>query len=200
MNTPIIANTFSFMEEPQFGLRSAVFYSDANVCHVGCKFCKYRDGKKHKLLIPDDFVKEVMRYEVMGAEMLSFRGGELTNYVSDIQSLMELLITELPIRIHTNGLRTMSIKRLIPSVDGFCVDIKLPLKDSYSQEERERYQSLVAIAKCSYSYRDSMRESLHLVDGLQFTYYTCTTFKWLSEKEQQEIRDSVKGLKSPFIL
>ncbi len=105
--------------------------------------------------------------------------------------------------MHSNGQRLPALNKLVANTDGICLDIKVaPLVD-FSHYDLEIYNRLLPLNEITedflVDYRDSMLDAIKVVDGMQFTYFTSTTFDWLPPTHQDSILSLKKYCKSPFI-
>lgn len=200
MNVPFFSGLDTLIEDPLTGMSAAVFYSDPSLCKYDCQVCPLRGKLKGGFLEFDAFVLQAVKFLLRGAEMFVVRGGEPTGSISDQEEAFGFLKSKLPLRLHTSGIRTTSVDRLSKICDGFCIDVKFPLKESYSAPEKDQFSRILPGSSCPYSYRDSLRETISIVDGMPHTYYTCNGWSALSSEQQQALLAGLSGLKSPIFI
>lgn len=200
MNTPFLSKTLQVFDDPIYNMKASVFFIDADSCRWDCEECSCRGIAPKRMLSVDSFIKETKRYELLQTELFIVRGGETTFIVSDLEAYLQMLKNITPVRIHTNGQRTTALERLKTSCDGFRVDLKIPIQESYSTEERDFCHKVVRKLTCPYAYRDALRESIKCVDGMEHTYFTCSAWGLFTVSMKKETLNFLNSFKSPILM
>jgi len=148
----------------------------------------------------DDFCLQASKFVLSGAELFIIRGGEITGLISDTEEPLEFLKTLAPVRVHSSGIRTPAVERLKRVCDGFCIDVKFPLKGSFDSQEKEHFALLLPGSSCPYSYRDSLKGTLETVKGMPHSYLTSSTFNLLLPVQQEQLLQSLDSFGLPILI
>ena len=108
-----------------------------------------------------------------------------------------------PVRIDTNGTLPERMEELIKKelADGFALDIKIPLKNEYSEEELKRFKKILfsredVSDEKFWNYVNSVRESLELLKkhSLPYNIHRTVRYPLLTESDLELIKNQVKFL------
>jgi len=197
----------TFNDHP--GVQSAVLYTDINLCNLNCFQCHNRhaySGKAEKFT-EEELKEKLTMLKLLGVELIIVSGGEPTleeNLEEGLKLIKEL---GFPVRVDTNGTNPEVVERLIESnlVDGFAVDVKIPLKSEYTPEELQRFKRVLfsdeeAPDKVVYSYAEKVRLTIDILRSypLPYNLFRTVNYPLLTEEDRQTIREELKSLPHQF--
>ena len=200
MTTPFLRNHLLFSCGDHPGKVSFITYTDVSKCNLKCKNCHNRETAKKNnevfsFLSLNDFEKNFKNGVLMGSDILVISGGEPTLETKHILEVLSKLQKQIPVRIDTNGQLPNEVARLLNFVDGFAVDIKIPIKNYYSEEETKRFQKILGIYDIT-GYVRKLKETIKLVDGMDLTLFRTVEYPELGAEDRTCINHLVSGLKS----
>lgn len=199
--TPFIANTIDLNHDPQYDLLMATFYTDPSVCRLVCGVCEMRKWKDRiKFLDDDEFLLELQRYSLRGVELFQIRGGECCYLYGELEKYLKQMAEVAPIRLGTSGIRPQILSKFKTIVSGFRLDIKIPLLDYYTDEDLELCKKCVGVAKIVPLLRKGLIESVDLIDSMQFTYYTSSTWHLFNDDQRASTLRYLSNRKGLFIV
>ncbi|OMH40711.1 radical SAM protein [Desulfurobacterium indicum] len=140
VETPI-----TFKDQP--GIQSAVFYTYIPLCNLECFQCHNKlsfDGRSG-FISYEKLDNKLNQLKLLGVELIIISGGEPTLEKRLEEGLKFIKEKGFPVRIDTNGTVPGKIEELIRNkmVDGFALDVKIPIKNVYSDEEKERFKQIL---------------------------------------------------------
>jgi len=202
MKLPLLSNTFSLKNEEQYDLSAGSFFADPKTCAFECLHCNLGNLGR---IIPrymslDDVLMQVNRYNTIGVELIELRGGEPTMLLASIPEALEFISGYFPLRISTSGTRPISVFQMKTWASGFKVDIKLPPSGRPEDFAAPSCNAALGDASDENEYWQVLNSTLDIVDGMQFTYYTCTNFQRFSNEAQGAIKQMLQARNSPFIV
>ena len=192
----------TFKDQP--GVQSALLYTDIRVCNLNCYQCHNRSayrGSGGKFLYKE--LKEKLEMlKLLGVELIIISGGEPTLEKKLPEGLGFIKDLGFKIRIDTNGTFPEVVEELINSelVDGFAVDIKIPLLSNYTPNQLRRFKTIlyssseVPDEKIS-KYVERVKRTKRLIEESSLPYNLFRTVKYplLTDEELRSICESVKS-------
>ncbi|NLE06477.1 MAG: glycyl radical-activating protein, partial [Crenarchaeota archaeon] len=131
-----------------------------------------------------------------GAEIFVISGGEPTLFTKQLIDFFEVSKNKNPVRIDTNGQLPDEVARLLPYCEGFAIDIKIPIKQSYSEEELERFKEILGISSVE-KYAKNLSKTIKMIDGMPLTLFRTVKYSHLSDEDSIAITEFANTLKSP---
>ncbi|WP_163328455.1 radical SAM protein [Desulfurobacterium thermolithotrophum] len=195
VETPI-----TFRDQPS--IQSAVLYTEINLCNLNCYHCHNRHGYneykgKREKLSYKKLKEKLLMLKALGVELIIISGGEPTLEKKLEEGLRFIRSLGLPVRVDTNGTNPEVIQRLIEEsvVDGFAVDIKIPLKVRYTPQELKRFKRVLFSTEdvddgVVLNYSKKLMASLEIIkkNPLQYTVFRTVEYPLLLEEDKNEIR------------
>lgn len=200
--TPFLQNSLLFSTKDHPGYISTISFVDISTCNLSCVDChNMHSCKKHynkDFYKRDEFLENLRNSILLGtSEIFIISGGEPTLHTfSLIEELREIRkeFPDLKIRIDTNGQRPKDVLKLKPYVTGFALDIKIPIKNSYTSEEIERYRNILGIFYIG-KYRNNILRTINIIDDMEYTIYRTVRYTQLNENDINSINSFCKDLK-----
>jgi pyruvate formate lyase activating enzyme len=196
----------TFNDHP--GVQSAVLYTDINLCNLNCFQCHNRntyngDGRR---FTAGELKEKLSMLKLLGVELLIVSGGEPT-LVEGLRTWLKFLKKHFPVRVDTNGTKPEIVKTLIAegAVDGFAVDIKIPLKKHYSEEELRRFKKILFSTenikdRAVYHYAEQVLKTLKVLKEkpLPFTILRTINYPLLTGEDAKAIKALAEPLRHTF--
>ena len=168
-------------------------FSASNVCNLDCLVCPEK-FRTNVITIPIDQLKRKLKE----ASLLKVKYVFITGYEPllnpDILTIIDLVENaNLPIVIDTNGLYLGRIKQLRDRVEGFNIDIKIPLSKSNPIYDR-------VIGSNHIVYQDRLRKSLDYVSKNKRSLDSLTLAKsyLLTSDDIDQMRKDVESYNIPI--
>ncbi len=207
MVTPFVENTFCLGEDRQ-GRKTASFYIDPWLCRNVCARCAIREWKDqpYKLMEEDMFYRELARYSLFKVGLINIRGGDISNKGllradgMPLEELLPVVRQVAPVCIWTNGSNTDAVESLIPYVDGFRIDIKVPLFGKVSRRSKTLWERALGFNKGVDTYVKAVKNTINKVDGMAETYYTSSSWRDMDAANRELMLDAMAEYESPFIV
>ena len=198
--TPFIQNHSMFSCGDHPGKVSMVSFTDVRSCNLKCKSCHNREtvnktGEVMNFLDSTSFEKDLSDGILLGSDLFVVSGGEPSLHYQALIPVIRSIKGRIPVRVDTNGQSPKAVVALLEFVDGFAVDIKIPLKLVYTGEDTQRFQEILGIEDIE-NYRDNLIETIALVDGMKFTLFRTVKYPDLLPEDIDCINDFVSRLKS----
>lgn len=133
---------------------------------------------KNKYFLKDELINHIVKLKMLGAKLCILTGDNLYSLQDDIVKILPDLRIHLPVRIKLDYDSTslVFLKKTIHLVNGYELDIKIPLKQSYTEEEKIRFKEIYSPVDINiFNYRDNILNVISLIDDLKLTTYN--TFK-----------------------
>lgn len=209
MNTPLVEQTFSITQDVRLPDRKvASFFIDPSICRNVCQRCEIRKWKDqpYRLMSEDAYAKELVRYSLIGVQLIVFRGGEIANRASlkaggaNLEGILTQARKVAPVCLWTNGSNPDVIGSLSPYVDGYRIDIKLPLFETVSPEDRAVWEPALGYRKGVETYIHNVLESMKRADEMVETYFTSSSWRDMDARCREIMKARLKKFNSPFIV
>jgi len=186
---------------------SAVLYTDVKKCNLNCYKCHnkaFSKNEKFSFLSYEKLKEKLEKFKLLGVKLIIVCGGEPT--LIDYEKLRETLIFikkfNFNIRVDTNGQNPRYIEKLINQnlVDGFAVDIKIPLskiKDYYYKilfsKESNDYENEIK------KYQKNLKQTLDLISKANLKYNLLRTVKYplFDNEDLNLIKNDIKAYNIP---
>ncbi len=207
MDTPFLNIDIPVTFRDQPGVQSAVLYTDINLCNLNCFQCHNRasyDGRS-PFFTYDELSSKLEFLKLLGVELIIISGGEpfLSSGLSDAVKFIRQKMG-FPVRIDTNGTFPEKIADFIKRdiVDGFALDVKIPLKNSFTDEEKNRFKEILfsnpsVSDKKLLNYVKNVKKSIELIKQFiftrskKFTIFRTVRYPLLKEEDFEFIKSSV---------
>ena len=135
----------TFRDHPD--TQSAVLYTEINLCNLNCYQChnRYAYSEKKEKMTYQKLEEKISMLKLLGVELIIVSGGEPTLEKNLKEGLKFIKSLGFPVRVDTNGTNPEVVQQLIEErvVDGFAVDVKIPIKDEYTPQELERFKTIL---------------------------------------------------------
>jgi pyruvate formate lyase activating enzyme len=196
----------TFKDQP--GVQSALFYTDIRVCNLNCYHCHNRssyrgNGEKYTY---EELSEKLEMLKLLGVELIIISGGEPTLEKDLKEGLRFLKEKGFKVRIDTNGTNPEIIKELIEEelVDGFAVDIKIPLLENvgcYTLEQLRRFKTILysddkVPDEKIFNYVERVKQTKRIVEEgkLPYNVFRTVRYPFLTESELRFISENVKSI------
>ncbi len=203
----------TFKDQP--GVQSALFYTDIRACNLNCYQCHNRisykgNGEKYTY---EELAEKLEMLKLLGVELIIISGGEPTLEKDLKKGLRFLRDAGCKIRIDTNGTNPNIVREITEEslVDGFAVDIKIPLLESfecYTLEQLRRFKIILYSVsevedKKIFNYVERIKQTKQVVEEAQLPYNIFRTVRYPLLREDElkfisEYVDSVPHQINPF--
>lgn len=199
--TPFLKNHLLFSCGDHPGKVAVITYVNVSQCNLRCTNCHNREsvkkyGEHLTYLTLDELQKNIRNGMLMGTDMIIISGGEPTLHTDIIIDCLKELGKPLPIRMDTNGQLPNEVARLLPYVDGFAVDIKVPIKNEYTEEELIRFREIIGVDDVV-KYAQNLEKTIKLVDGKELSLYRTVGYPMFQKQDKLAISEYASNLKSP---
>lgn len=195
LQTPV-----TFKDQPN--VKSAVFYTEINKCNLNCYKCHNRKAfgnTKAEFLSKERLIEKLQMYKMLGVKLIIISGGEPTLGL-DEETINIIKKEGFDVRVDTNGTYPDKVKELIKwGVDGFAIDIKIPLLGIMKKKYKEILYSNTNISmKQADKYRGKLIQTLEIIkenaDKLKYIVLRTVTYPQLTKEELDSIQQYVKKL------
>lgn len=197
----------TFRDHP--GVQSILFYTNFHLCNLNCYQCHNRHyfRGKAKFLSYDELSQRLSMAKLLGVELVIVSGGEPTLEPKLAEGLEFIKNLGFPVRLDTNGTRPEKIEELIEKelIDGLAVDVKVPLLDEYTPEQKERFKRILFSTndvpdEKLYDYANNLKLTIELIKrySLPFTILRTVEYPILTSEDKELITGVVKSLPHTF--
>jgi len=133
----------------------------------------------------------------LGVEWIILSGGEPTKSVLLLETINFIRSVGFRVRIDTNGTFPSVVEKLVDVVDGFAIDVKIPLfKEMVTEESLKRYSrilySSIIPKDLILDYQERVLETLKLVSSISEVKRNSITrtvkYPFLTEKDKRSIK------------
>jgi pyruvate formate lyase activating enzyme len=197
----------TFRDHPD--TQSAVLYTEITLCNLNCyqchNRCAYRE-KKEKITY-QKLKEKLSMLRLLGVELVIISGGEPTLEKNLKEGLKFIKSLGFPVRVDTNGTNSETVHELIEEklVDGFAVDVKIPIKDEYTPQERERFKTILFSNSnlddaVVYDYSKKLKITIGIIRkySLPYTIFRTVEYPLLSSQDKNQIRKLLESLPHQF--
>ncbi|MEO2068496.1 MAG: radical SAM protein [Desulfurobacteriaceae bacterium] len=197
----------TFQDHP--GIQSALLYTEIHLCNLNCFKCHNRASYKEKTakLSYEELKEKLSMLKLLGVELIIISGGEPT-LEKDLENGLKVIKSfGFPVRVDTNGTNPDVVEKLIKSelVDGFAVDVKIPIKNEYTPLELERFKTILfsdfqlddAVV---YEYANKLRITIDIIKrySLPYTLFRTVDYPLLKNEDKEAIKEVLKSLPHQF--
>jgi len=194
MITPFLKDHIILTSKDHPNTLSIILFTDPLICNLDCYNCHNKREAKRKAISFEKMNLEtaiftVSNYKSLGVELLIISGGEpLMLYDKLVDTIKEIKKNiEIPIRIDTNGSLPDKASLLKNFVDGYGIDIKMPMKDYYTKDEEKMIKDFLKINNI-YDYRDKVLSTVKIANDMKYTHlrlgYVYYCMKYSVNKEE----------------
>ena len=198
--TPILKQYVPYTIKDADGIPASVFYVPPVICNLNCYHCHNKNSNYGNYFFTvEELEKEFDKLILLGIEAFIISGGEPLLIKDKIP--FSIFSEARPTRVDTNGTLPDAVKQISPFAQGFAVDVKIPVREKYSEEEKERYQKILYWGKAPLlsveEYAARVKETLFYLAENPMPLNLTRTVKYplLKEEEVEEIREFVSELK-----
>ena len=197
----------TFRDHPD--TQSAVLYTEINLCNLNCYQCHNRHAyseKKEKMTY-QKLEEKISMLKLLGVELIIVSGGEPTLVKNLKEGLKFIKSLGFPVRVDTNGTNPEVVQQLIEEkvVDGFAVDVKIPIKDEYTPQELERFKTIL-FSKADlddaviYNYSKKLKITIEIIRkySLPYTIFRTVEYPLLVSQDKNEIKKLLESLPHQF--
>lgn len=203
-DTPFMKGNMLFSTKDHPGHLSTICFVDITECNLSCSDChnmmSCKKNYKTEFLSYNEFKQHFESSIDLGtADVFVISGGEPTLHSKKLLKTLEIFkndFSDVKIRIDTNGQLPDEVEKIKPFVDGFAVDIKVPIKERYGKIEKERFSQILGIDDVNY-YMKNLSRTIELVDGMLCTLFRTVKYKYFLDDDIEKIDNFVRDLKSP---
>jgi len=197
----------TFRDHP--GIQSAVLYTEINLCNLNCYQCHNRHAyseKKEKITY-QKLEEKLSMLKLLGVELIIISGGEPTLEKNLKEGLKFIKSLGFPVRVDTNGTNPEVVQQLIEErlVDGFAVDVKIPIKDEYTPQELERFKTILFTKSdldnaVIYDYSKKLKITIEIIRkySLPYTIFRTVEYPLLSSQDKNQLRKLLESLPHQF--
>jgi len=197
IDTPI-----TFKDHPN--VLSMVLYPTFK-CNLNCYHCHNREARSMSFpVMDDDTLQEKLEHALLlGVKWIIISGGEptLCNIDTLVYYIQFIKSYGFNIRIDSNGTNPEKIRQLIPHVDAFAIDIKIPIKESYTDDELRRYSTILFSIDSNHkgvlSYKEKLLDSIQMINASNVrndTIYRTVEYPLLTQDDKNAINNFTKSL------
>ena len=203
----------TFKDQP--GVQSAVLYTHIPLCNLECFQCHNKaafDGQG-TFLSYEKLLEKLDKLKLLGVELIIVSGGEPLLEKRLIEGVEFIKIEGFSVRIDTNGTLPDKVEQLTGEkvADGFALDIKIPIKNEYYEEEIIRFNEILFSKKEKNRknvkfYAEEIKKSVKkikefaIANDFQYTILRTVKYPLLTEKDVGEIKKFAKETGIPFQL
>jgi len=183
MSTCLIENyVMTFKDHP--GEYAIVFYTNPQLCNLNCYKCHNKlksKSKSFKFISENEFRDKLRKAKMLGSSLVIICGGEptLVNFNELVKVLQIIKEFGFKVRLDSNGQNLEVIKKLVLEklVDGFAIDVKIPLS-----VYKEHY-SLILFSEAGKEdkvklYQKNLKETLRFLSCFSLPYTLLRTVKY----------------------
>lgn len=194
MITPYIKDRCLISNIDHPGKTSFILYTDTQKCDLNCYGCHNKREKvtKKEYMSGDVLYEEAYNAYRLGAKVCIICGGCPLFFTDQIIETISIFKKFFKIRIDTNGQHPDEVEKIISYVDGFGVDIKLPIKEKYNGEAR-RYREIIGTKDIN-KYKDNLLKTINMVDLMPLTLYRTVIYPLFTPGDMVDIVDFTNGL------
>ena len=197
----------TFRDHP--GVQSAVLYTEINLCNLNCYQChnRYAYSEKKEKMTYQKLEEKLSMIKLLGVELIIISGGEPTLEKNLREGLRFIKSLGFPVRVDTNGTNPEVVQQLIEErvVDGFAVDVKIPIKDEYTPQELERFKTIL-FSKADlddaviYNYSKKLKITIEIIRkySLPYTIFRTVEYPLLVSQDKNEIKKLLESLPHQF--
>lgn len=146
-----------------------------------------------------EFLGRAVKARMRGVEILDIGGEDTHHFYRFLISVLPDLATMFRVRITVDGCRTLFIEKLLRLTQGFCVDIRLPLQGSYSQQDRDFCRLVLGIYRNPPAYRDAVERTIRITDDLPLTIFRVRNVKLMGSFMKESMKEFLADVKSPKV-
>lgn len=197
--TPILKEYVSYTLKDADGIPASVFYVPVSACNLNCFHCHNRKVRfKPQFFTVEELTEELKKLKMLGVELFIVSGGEPMLFQERIP--YSVFREFLPLRVDTNGVLYRKVELTAPFVDGFAVDVKVPIRSKYTPEEIKRFTEILFWNQTPLfsvgEYAERLRKTLEFLAEKKLPYTLTRTVRYplLKDEEVEEIKEFVKGL------
>lgn len=201
LNLPFVPGVLGVWFEEMFDLKCGGFYLSPGLCKLQCERCSTASIRSRQGGMEQDaFIQLLKTYELAEVELLVIRGGDPVHVVGQITPALTLMKEQSRVRLHVSGIRPQVLLKLRGEVSGFKLDLKIPAGGTLTVEQRAVCGKVLGGEQFVDPYRVALNESIGVVDGMELSFFSSTSFGDLTPDLQGMLVDSVKGRKSALIV
>lgn len=197
----------TFRDHP--GIQSAVLYTEINLCNLSCYQChnRYAYSEKKEKITYQKLEEKLSMLKLLGVELIIISGGEPTLERNLKEGLKFIKSLGFPVRVDTNGTNPEVVQQLIEErlVDGFAVDVKIPIKDEYTPQELERFKTILFTKSdldnaVVYDYSKKLKITIEIIRkySLPYTIFRTVEYPLLSSRDKNQLRKLLESLPHQF--
>ncbi len=197
----------TFRDHPN--TQSAVLYTEITLCNLNCYQChnRYAYSEKKEKITYQKLEEKLSTLKLLGVELIIVSGGEPTLEKNLKEGLEFIKSLGFPVRVDTNGTNPEVVQQLIEEklVDGFAVDVKIPIKDEYTPQELERFKTIL-FSKANldnavvYDYSKKLKITIEIIRkySLPYTIFRTVEYPLLLLEDRNQIRKLLESFPHQF--
>jgi hypothetical protein len=153
-----------------------------------------------EMLRRNEFLLKLTKSTLWGAGLATVEGEESHHHLRFLTRILPEIRLRLPVCLSVDGCRFLFIEKLIGLVDGLSVEIRLPLRESYSQTDRQYCKRVLGEYRNPNHYRDMILKTAELADRLPYTRFRIRNPELLGDDGIASVRRALKGVRSPVVV
>ena len=144
-----------------------------------------------------EFFSRLIKASLLGASIAQIEGGETHSYLRFLTFILPLIKHKIPVRLCVDACRTAFVDKISQHTDGMCLDIRLPLKEEYTREDRDACKTSGEY-RSPMQFRDDVIATAKLVDHKPLTMFRVHR-EFMSKRDIEETRNYLRDFRSPVI-
>ena len=160
----------------------------------------YLTSNEWEVMNIKDFLTKLTKAKMYGIDHIHIEGEESHHHFRFLVQVLPELKLISPVRLTVDGCRFLLVEKLKGMVDGFCVDIRLPLQPSYTQADKMFCRGTLGEYRNPTQYREMIRKVVNAVDDMPLTLFRIRNIGLIGEEGKASILKFLDNVKSPVIL
>ena len=150
-----------------------------------------------EILTSKEFSNKIVKSSILGVKLV-FIDGETHKFLKFIVNMLPMFHKILPIVVYVESCKSLFLSRIVDYVDGVCLNIRLPLKETYSPEDRTLFKRSGEY-RTPEKYKESILSMISNIDNKKYSILLIDK-EIMSLEDAIETRDYLKRYKSKVIL
>jgi len=126
------------------------------------------------ILTNGEFISKITKSLLFNVKYV-FVEGDTYKHLKFLTNMFSFCVSFLPIVVSLDGCRTLFLEKTVQNLDGCCLNIKLPLKEKYSKEDRVFFKQCGEY-RTTEKYKNNVLKSISLIGNLPLSFIRLNTF------------------------